>query len=536
MLLGALLRTWQYLANSSLWIDELALARNIIDRPFLALWQPLDYAQVAPVGFLILERGLTKLLGTNELALRAFPFLSGLASLFLFWSVSKRVLSGWAGTLAVGLFSLGIPFIYFSSQVKQYSSDVAAALLLLLAALVTHRRGLTPGRAFCLGMLGSAVVWFSQPAIFVMAGIGTALLVLALGGGERHAARRLAITLMLWAASAAAVVAHSVWNVRPMDQEYFHWFWSSGFMPLPPRTLSELGWLPGKLTWVFGAFGPGLGHTNGGLNYRWSPIFTAMMVYGYWVLWRKQRDAALFLLLPVLVAIGLSALSLYPFTARLLAFLIPFLLLAVAAGAGALLTHLQSRFQLLGTAVLALLVGSPIYAIATALPPSWVQHLRPVVAHMQQRLETDDRIYVYSGAGLAFGYYAPRFGIQRDRVILGRCSLADPRGYLRELDGLRGQKRVWIVATHEQRPGELELILGYLDQIGRRLDAVVVPASNGRIIEGAYGYLYDLSDRDRLASAAAETYALPSALQPISTGIQRWGCYGITGGEPSPLR
>jgi hypothetical protein len=80
------------------------------------------------------------------------------------------------------------------------------------------------------------------------------------------------------------------------------------------------------------------------------------------------------------------------------------------------------------------------------------------------------------------------------------------------------------------------LILGYLDLIGLRLDAIVVPASNGRIIEGAYGYLYDLSDRDRLASAAAETYALPQALAPISTSLQRWGCYGITGGEPSPLR
>ena len=45
----------------------------------------------------------------------------------------------------------------------------------------------------------------------------------------------------------------------------------------------------------------------------------------YATLWQKQRDFALYLLLPVVAAVGLSAASLYPFTARLLAFLIPFL-------------------------------------------------------------------------------------------------------------------------------------------------------------------------------------------------------------------
>ena len=185
-----------------------------------------------------------------------------------------------------------------------------------------------------------------------------------------------------------------------------------------------------------------------------------------------------------------------------------------------------------GWDALAVMGGAPIYAIATALPPSFVQHTRPVFAHLSQRLEAHDRIYVYSGAGLAYSYYGPRFEIPREAVTLGRCSVADPREYFRELDRLRGEKRVWFIATHEQRIGEMELILGYLDQVGQRLDALIVPASNGRVIETAYGYLYDLSDRDRLGSASAETYALPAALKPLPIDAQRWGCYGITGGEP----
>jgi hypothetical protein len=530
--IGAGLRIWQYLANSSLWIDELALTRNIIDRPLSGLWLPLDYAQVAPVGFLFVQKFLTRLLGTNEFVLRAFPLACGLFSLALFWSVSKRLLNGWGVAFAVGLFSLGIPFIYFSSQVKQYSSDVAIALLLLLAALNIHERGVTFSRALSLGLLGAAAVWFSQPALLVMAGTGTAFALLALRQPEGQNMRWLWMTAVLWAGSGAAAVVHSLSNVTASDQAYFQWFWSNGFMPMPPRTLSEVGWLPGKLTWVFGAFGLGLGHTNGGLNYRWSPVFTAVMLYGFWVLWRTQRHCALFLLLPVLVAIALSALSIYPFTARLLAFLIPFFLLAVAAGASALLTRLPDRFQFLGTVLLAVLAGAPIFAIAGALPPSRIQHVRPLMAQVSEQLHPGDRIYVYSGAGLAFSYYAPRFGIRREVAIVGRCALGNPRNYFRELDKLRGQKRVWLVATHEQASGELDLILGYLDQLGRRVETVTSPGSSGRLMENAYAYLYDLSDLAKAASTSAETHPLPLTYKPLSESAARWGCYGITGGGP----
>ena len=353
MLIGAALRLWQYVANSSLWIDELALTRNIIDRPAAALFAPLDYAQVAPIGFLFVERAITTVFGTSEYALRAFPLLCGLASLLLFWAVAQRILSGWAVPFAVGLFSLGIPFIYFSSQVKQYSSDVAAALFLTLAALEVRRRGVNARRAMWLGFTGAVIAWFSQAALFVMLGIGSAFLILVLNERDRAAAQSLSTTGALWLLSAAAVAAHSLWSVSDLDREYFRWFWGEGFMPLLPNSLSDVGWLPKKLTWVFGAFAPGLGHTNGGLNYRWSPVFAVMMLYGYWMLWRKQRDAALFLLLPVVVAVGLSAASLYPFTARLLAFLIPFLLLATAAGASHFLTNLPRRPHFLGPAALA---------------------------------------------------------------------------------------------------------------------------------------------------------------------------------------
>ena len=351
--LGAALRLWQYAANSSLWIDELAVSQNIIDRSFSGLLRPLDYAQVAPPGFLLVEKTLISLFGSSEYALRAFPLVCGLCSLGLFWAIAHRVLSSWAVPYSVGLFSLGVPFIYFSSQVKQYSTDVAAALFIVLLTLRARERGTTGREAFWLGLAGAVAAWFSQPAVFVMAGIGAGLLILTAIERNHGAAKRLILPLTLWGVSAGAIAVHSISNVSPLDGEYFRWFWADGFMPMPPRTAGDLAWLPGKLTWVFGAFELGLGQTNGGLNYRWSPFFALVMAYGYWILWRTQRATALFLLLPTLVVVVLSAASIYPFTARVIAFLIPFFLIATAAGAGHLVTNLPRRLQFLTPVLMA---------------------------------------------------------------------------------------------------------------------------------------------------------------------------------------
>jgi hypothetical protein len=525
---GVILRVWQYFANTSLWIDEAALARNIIERDVRSLLGPLDYAQVAPPGFLLVERAVVAVAGTSEYALRAFPLVAGIAGLFLFRAVARRLFSGWTVTFAVGLFALGIPFIYFSSQVKQYSSDVMASLLLVLLALEIRQRRLSFRDAWMFGAAGAAIVWMSHPALFVLFGLGAAIALLAITERDLPTWSPLLVMLSLWALSAMAVALHALSTVTPDDAEYFRWFWGDGFMPVPPRTVSELTWLPRRLVWVFGAFASGLGWTDGGLHYRWSPIFAGVMLWGFVVLWRQRRDAALILLFPVITVVCLSAASVYPLTARLLTFLVPCLLLATAAGAGALATAPKGRFVV--PALLAILGGSPLYATATALPPVWLQHLRPVLEHVRDRYTPGDRVYVFYGAVPAFGYYAPRLGLEGANVVLGRCSIADPREYLREIDRLRGARRVWVVVTHAQRDGEVELILSYLDRIGRRLDEIVAPASRGRQIEHASAYLYDISDEHKGSDVSVEDY--PITLPTVTGSISRWGCHGVTGGEP----
>src|SRR5690349_22225807 len=98
ILLGVILRLRQYGTGRSLWIDEAMLALNIVNRNFAGLFKPLDYDQGTPLGFLLIEKFFNVILGKNELVLRLFPLMMGLAVLWLFYLLLNQITSG-AGLL-----------------------------------------------------------------------------------------------------------------------------------------------------------------------------------------------------------------------------------------------------------------------------------------------------------------------------------------------------------------------------------------------------------------------------------------------------
>jgi len=100
--LGAALRIFQYASDTSFWFDELSLVRNLVHRSAAQLaTEPLRYDQVAPVGFLVAEKGISRVLGESDLAFRFLLLPIGLAALVLFVPLARRVLDGYAVPFAV---------------------------------------------------------------------------------------------------------------------------------------------------------------------------------------------------------------------------------------------------------------------------------------------------------------------------------------------------------------------------------------------------------------------------------------------------
>jgi hypothetical protein len=510
---GALLRIWQYLGNAAFWLDELAVVRNVVDHPVSRLLtRPLDYRQVAPPGFLLIERGMAVLWGGGERSLRLFPLLSSLAALYLFWRFAERLLSGLALTFAVALFAFSPELIFYGADVKQYASDLAVALLLTLLVFGYRAGPPTWRRALLLGAAGAAAVWLSQPAVFMLAGLGGALLLLA--AADRRAspgpAGPLAPTLTavaLWGLSSAASVLVASRAMDPAGRAFMQRFWQPAFLP-PLVHLSQVAeWLANSLAAEFG---------REGLNYRATPLYVAAAALGFAVLWRRRRDAALLLAAPIAVTLAAAAARQYPFKGRLIAFLIPCFLIPVAAGVEQLYRAWPPRLRAAGLLCLALFAAFPIATFVGDLPVYRLEETPRMLAYVQARRQAGDAVYAYYGAEHALRFYGPRYGFDDDAdYALGSCYFADPRAFLRELDRFRGQKRVWVLFVHAlPRMPDRVAIIGYLDRIGARQGGVVFPATKQNADTTVYAYLYDLSDPRRLAAASAESYPLPPSGPP----------------------
>src|SRR3954463_9958840 len=109
---GVTLRVWQYRHDAALWIDEIAVARNVIDRPMSRLLlEPLAYGQAAPKGFLLIEKLAIDLAGPSELAFRAWPFVASIGSLGLFAIIAIRIIGPYGGLVALSCFAFAGPLI-----------------------------------------------------------------------------------------------------------------------------------------------------------------------------------------------------------------------------------------------------------------------------------------------------------------------------------------------------------------------------------------------------------------------------------------
>jgi hypothetical protein len=525
--LGAALRIWQYGTGASLWADEANLALNILDRGPGALLGPLDYRQMAPPGWLLLQKAAVTLLGEGEHALRLVPLLGSLATLALCWHVARQILASALGrALALGLVAIGGPFIFFAAQVKPYATDVAVALGLLALALAVRRDGPSGGRMLRLALASALAPWLSYSAILVGAGLLAALALSAIVERDGRRLRSLAPGALAWAASVAAAVVWARGTVTPDDVVYMQRFWAHWLMPWPPRGLRDLGWPIGRLTTVY---------AGGGLRYPAPGVFLVLAVLGAWALWRRARDLAWLLLGPIAATFGAAALHVYPFAPRLILFLFPSFLILTAAGVEAIGTFSSgslgrwggrgsSAGQRARGLAAAACAGLALVGLLRDAPPYAPEPLKPVLESLRQAWQPGDRIYVYYGAEKAFVYYVRRFGFAPGSYLLGRCAREDPRLYLRELDGFRGAPRVWLVMAHPAL-GEDTIILGYLDWIGARRTSIQATGREPgtRAPDLARADLYDLSDPRRLANGTAATAPLPP--RPPVGRAAAWSCH-----------
>jgi hypothetical protein len=513
VVLGAALRLVQYTAGGGQWLDEVAVSRNILERSsWQLLTEPLAWDQSAPKGFLVVEKVAAALLGNEDWSLRLFPFLGSILALVAFWRLAERVLTGFGPPVAVALLATAGALVTYSGHVKQYSTDVAMCVLILWASVDLVERGATPRRLWTAALAGVLGVWFLQPAVLLLAAVGLVLVVWWWRTADRSP--HVWGVLLAWGLSSALATWAGLAAVTPATRRYLHLFWARSF---PPDSLAEAAatlWPISSLVRLFGGGG------QASQNWLFPFLYVGLMLVGLWSLWRRRRVIGALLLTPILVAVAAAAVRQYPFGDRVLLYLLPVFVLAIAEAVERLRLAAVARAGRWGSLVAPALVAPALAPMAMLPPPYAIEDVRPALAYLQQKRQPGDRVYVYYGAGVGVSYYAERHGLAPSDYELGGCHRGASRRYLEELDAFRSEKRVWFVLTHAIGYNEREDIFGYVNAIAvERKDARFV--SPTRTITFPFFppvevFLYDFGDPARLAAASASAYKItgPSQAHP----------------------
>jgi 4-amino-4-deoxy-L-arabinose transferase-like glycosyltransferase len=480
VLLGIGLRLVPMVQNRNLWIDEAMLSLNLIDRSAAQLLKPLDWNQGAPAGFLLCVKAAITLFGASEWALRLVPFLGSILGLFGFTWLVRRMLPDAAAILAVGLFAVTPYLISYAAECKQYAIDAALAIGMFAAAIgLLYGKGGTR-RWAVLGGVGAIAVWFSHPVVFVLGGIGAALFCEAVTKRDRTRILACSATIGCW------LVSFGVCYVLLLKQlgssKYLLDYWAGHFMPLPPLSPSDFGWLADHF-FSFFAYPGGL---SGGTEIRMGGLAAALFLIGIAAFCRERWTIAVALVLPALLALFASGLNKYPFAGRLLLFLVPLMLVGVARGAWVVISALRQSQPFAAYVVLGVLLFAPLLETYQQIRrPLREEQLTPLLTELRKHLQPGDKVYMYYGGVPAFKFYTHDNPYPAD-VILGNEYRDCRTAYRDELRQLAGEPRVWVVFSHRHQAEE-SLLRAYAEGLGECQEELRKP--------GTTAFRYDFSKR-----------------------------------------
>ena len=372
--------------------------------------------------------------------------------------------------VAAGLVALANALVFMSGQVKPYSADAFFTPLILACAL-NHERTGTRASWRALFVVGAIGPLFSFGAVFANTGAAAYLLL-------RRKLQRSWVAYgamsVAWGATALVSVILSHRLLSPEARNVMMGvYWQPYYPPFPPSSLGEAAWFwtnTLNLLWVMM-----------GLRAVW--LFGLGLLFGLALAWRQRSGASLMLATPLAGAMVAAIIRQYPFGPRLLHWTVPLFAVLLGVAASVVAGWLRSRWSrvlnLTALAPGAFMLATPVFSISAGSPPPYVRdNAAPAIARLTEAAQPGDVVYVGWGAWHTWHRYGPRINIPLGDVIIGGCPRDYPRGYLRDMDQLRGKPRVWLIfARVEEREWPAQLArIAYLDSIGVRAESLLVSA------------------------------------------------------------
>ncbi len=445
---GILISIFQYLFNRSLWLDEAYLSLNIILKSQFELLKPLDYQQMAPILFLQIEKLLSELIPYSEYGLRLFSLICFAGSLFLFFKIIKLIHEEHFTIIySLSLFVFNPTMIYYSSEVKQYMTDVLILIAVYYFALKKYDQ--EEYRYYLLGTIGMAAIPLSNVSPIVLLSCGTYLLHdWIINKNVRF--RYLVGVACVWILSFLSyyyffIMVHPLKNLMIVEWENY-----GAFMPANPFSMGFYHFLYQKGSMIilslfnFGIIG------GGGL-------LISMLLGMAFLIRKKKTDVMILILTPLILHLLLSSFKLYPFDARLILYVCPCLIILSSFGIKYLAELLSAFIKIEKIGLLAVLFPLIIFIcfVCRVEYPIKRNEVKNSIMYIQQNMNDDDTVYVNFLSRVPFLYYhhISYSNMEHKKVFIGQRTMfwnkdkwsADVGKFSDDLSLLKG--RVWFLFT-----------------------------------------------------------------------------------------
>jgi len=440
MLIGILIRIYHYLVNRSLWLDEAMLSNNIINRDFSKLIEVLDNRQIAPIGFLLLQKISTLIFGVNEFALRLFPLLCGIFSIVLFYLLLKRIVGEKIVLLGLVFFVFGRYLLYYSHEAKQYNIDLIIYIASFYFFYFKKLTNYSYIKLIGIGLLGGTFVWFSHLSAIFLISIGVFLVLRELLNKDIIQVKKVLIPATIWAISICLNYFFFIQN-HSNEAIQIKAFSSIGYFPPIPFRFEDLSWF---YTITVHLIQYPLGTSSG--------IFIfIIMICGFFYIIKTKRYQILVLGIPVLIHLVLSFLKLYPFYGRFILYSTVFIIILTIMGFNMLVKWKPRIGYLISIVSIVAFMGLPI---KKCLNPFYFEEISPSIEYIENNREENDAIYVYCGAIPAFEFYQNMFNLN-GKIIKGKVYGLDHKKYDLEVESLKelNTPRIWILFSHYKKDG-----------------------------------------------------------------------------------
>ena len=319
LFIGFVLRIKGLIINLSLWTDESALAWNILNKGYFELFEKLRFLQIAPPLFLIFTKFLVCITDSVhhayrcDFVLRIRPFICGNLSMIMFYFVAKKLFKSiWAINLGLFLIALNPVLINYSFEFKPYGADVLCSLIALYIFLNTDFKNDSLKHILIKGVILGILPWFSFASAFV---IFSGFLFLSF---KRDNPRMFSSMLMPVFVSAFVYLKSFIINTYSSNSAGMLAYWQNQFVQ---RDLSNLAQLNNENMHYFFANIP-----------CFSEFIALLLVIAGFILFIKDRQFG-YIFLSVLTfssVISASIFKCYPYSQRMLLFLIPLVILYMA--------------------------------------------------------------------------------------------------------------------------------------------------------------------------------------------------------------